>query len=166
MFVSNVCRLSKNEVEAISPFIHDAGKTEIPFDVLKPRQIVINKQPDLIGSIELKRYRGNMIPVIPRPCAERMIVNGLATWSPQWALVFTIDACLNDKDVLNDKVEYERVLQAKNNGKTLALIAIIGENRSPLAVCRNIVSGCQDIRYLIDDAKGAMDSADVFLVED
>ena len=166
MFVSNVCRLTMKEVETIIPLIREPGKTFIPFDVLPPHYVTLNENMDSTGGVELRRHRGTMIPVILRRQAECLVSRGMAAWSRQWALVFTIDDCLTDKDVLADKVEYENLLQAKNNGETLVLIALIGENRSALAVCRNIVSGCQDIRHLIDDAKGAMESADVFLVED
>ena len=58
---------------------------------------------------------------------------------------------------------YDRVL---NSGAESVLVAIIGESRSALSVCRNIVSGCQTSVTLKKDAEGAVEAACVLLIED
>jgi len=165
MITSNVCRVHSAELEA---FLADkgSGMHVIPETVLAPRQV---RLVDLRNIIEipavLKPHRGSMIPVISRDAATTLVSRKVAQWEPQKALVYDINAYIRDPDVANNAEELARAMAAKDSGETLVLVAIIGESRSALAVCRNIVSGCQKPDKLKDDAEGAVSAANVYLVE-
>ena len=62
--------------------------------------------------------------------------------------------------------ELAKAQAAADAGVELVIVAVIGESRSPLSVCRNIVSGCQNPESLLTDAQGAIEAASVFLIED
>jgi hypothetical protein len=59
--------------------------------------------------------------------------------------------------------EHKRV---NESDAELIVVAVIGESRSTKAVCRNIVSGCQNEQTLVQDAQAAIESDRVFLIED
>lgn len=167
MFKSNVCRLSDTElgevVQAINPA---AGVNPVPVEVIPARQLRI-LDPDSVGPLRvtLKPHRGSMIAVIPEHVAADLVRSGDAEPVNQALLVYSMSDYLSDKDVQADVDEFERANAAANAGEDLVAVAMIGESRSTLAVCRNIVSGCQNAETLVDDARGAMDASNVFLVE-
>jgi hypothetical protein len=113
----------------------------------------------------LKPHRDGVIPVLRRKDAQCLVDSKIAVWEPQRALVVTVIDYLEDKDVKARPEEIERTISHAARGVNLVLVAIIGESRSPLAVCRNVVSGCQKPERLVDDAKKAMAAANVYLVE-
>ena len=137
----------------------------IPEGMLDPRQIEIDvsKLGDAPINVVLKEHRGSLITVVSKLDAKCMVDIGMAKYLPQKALVYTMKAYLDDPDIQGNHTEYDK---ADSSGDDLVLVAIIGESRSALSVCRNIVSGSQDMTEVIKDAKGAMSVSNVFLVED
>jgi hypothetical protein len=170
MFVSNVCRISGNDLENVSKLGLNPGINEIPEGILGYRQIEIGmfaaETADGGLPCRLKYHRGTWVPVVSRKMAADLIAEGAARALPQRALCYGIEEYLNDPDVQADEKEFKRAIQAHQEGEAVVLVAIIGDDRSPLAVCRNIVSGCQKMETIVSDAQGAMKSANTFLVED
>ena len=164
MHISNVCRIDAALVrEIVESVTVKAGVTPIPVEILEARQIKITdvEKCGPIGAY-LIEHRGSMIPALTREVASELVRDGVAEWLPQGLLVYTMEDYLADKDVIADPKESAL---ARASEEELVAVAVIGDNRSALAVCRNIVSGCQDPEKLEDDAKGAMDASNVFLVE-
>lgn len=164
MHVSNVCRIGAALVNEIETSISvKPGINAIPVEMLEPRQIKITDTDGCKAApirAGLKEHRGSMIPVIEREVARELVRDKVAEWLPQGLLVYTMEDYLadNDPDIKDRAV-------AKASGEELVAVAVVGENRSALAVCRNIVSGCQNMDKLEDDAKGAMEASNIFLVE-
>lgn len=164
--VSNVCRLSATDAAKVCGLELHAGMNELPISLLHPRQVLVT-EPSKTNIIrcELKFHRGTLVPVLERGVAEELVRDGVAKWCPQKALVYTITDYINDPDVLKNREELAKAEAAQKTGVNLVLVAIVGDNRSPLSVCRNIVSGCQKMENLKKDAEGAMDASNIFLVE-
>ena len=164
MFKSNVCRVSDSVINTIASTLHlAAGVNPVPGSLVAPRQVRITK-PELAVPIaaRLEYHRGSMIPVIPYNVATNLVLDGVAEYCKQSLLCYSMEDYLADPDVQADKAEHDR---AKESGEELAAVAMIGDSRSCLAVCRNIVSGCQKPETLKDDAAGALEAANVFLIE-
>lgn len=162
-FVSNVCRVNVTPelaALAISPGIH-----VIPESVLQPRQVRI-KQTDLNIPATMRYHRDAYVPVIATDVAADLVREGKAEYAEQRLLVYSMDDYLSDPDVQADNKEFEKADAAQSAGAEVVIVAVIGENRSPLSVVRNIVSGCQKPESLEADAKGAIEAASVFLIED
>ena len=158
VMVSNFCRADiSDELKKIAK----EGIVEIPENLLLPRQIQIMEDVDPIEA-KLKEHRGQLIPVIKREDATILVKSGKGKWMSQKLLSYTRDTYLSDPDVLDDQYEWKRVFDSKAE---LVIVAVIGDNRSALTVCRNIVSGCQNMDTLVKDAQGALDASRVFLVE-
>lgn len=177
-FVSNVCRISQEIVDRIAAEVTLLpGINTIPEGVLAPRQVKII-DPDLAGYVPatLKPHRGSMIATISRDQANNLVrAGGIAQWCPQSLLCYSMDEYIADPDVQADTAELARAKEAKyldsleggGSGELLVVaVAVIGDNRSSLSVCRNIVSGCQKMDRLTLDAAGALESSNIFLVED
>jgi len=164
MFKSNVCRIEPS-FELVD-FLEGkgAGMHEIPSNLLEPRQVkVTNVAGAGSTAATLRFHRGSLVPVVTRKVAEAMVADNIAEWCPQSALVYTRENYLYDKDVQANQLEYD---QARQSGEALVLVAIVGESRSPLAVCRNIVSGCCKLDSVYEEAKGAIEASNTLLVED
>ena len=161
--VSNVCRAN------IGPEVHylvrEPGKILIPDGVMAPRQIKIKETQEPIEAT-LKWHRDHFVPTIGRTAASNLVRSGEATYEPQYLLVYSMDDYLADPDVRKDEPEWDRARQAQQFGIELVVVAVIGESRSTQSVCRNIVSGCQSVKTLVDDAAGALEASNVFLIED
>lgn len=144
--------------------ITEPGHHVIPTDIMAPRQVRIT---DTKGGFKIpstqKLHRGSWVTTVTREDANMLVTNGYAEWEPQSLMVMAIGAYLNDEDVIADAEETDA---ANNCDESLVAVAIIGESRSTLAVCRNIVSGCQKVSTLVSDAEGAIAAANIFLVED
>lgn len=138
------------------------GMVPVPSDVLAPRQIEILSTFCKVPAV-LKFHRDMYVPMIPKIEADFLVKVGDARYCEQSLLFYTMDQYLSDPDVLGNKEEHAKAL---TSGAKLVLVAVIGDNRSCGSVCRNIVSGCQDPLKLVDDAKGALASANIFLIED
>jgi len=168
--ISNVCRVPAYDLVAAVSAIGglNPGVTQIPDGILQPRQLRLTDGRKGAPKIDadLKLHRGTWIPVLDRTVASHMIFTGRGVWEPQSLLVAAMPDYLADPDVQADAEELIRAQAAKDAGVELVVVAVIGNDRSTLAICRNIVSGCQDMTRLIEDAKGAMEASDVFLVED
>lgn len=134
----------------------------IPRDVLKPRQVKLLPSAANVPA-RLKYHRDGYVPVIGRFVAENLVLNDQAEFCSQSALFYSVDKYLGDPDVIADADEVQRVLEADPD---VVFVGVIGDNRSALSVCRNIVSGCQNPFSLKDDAAGAVEAASIFLVED
>lgn len=157
---SNVCRIDLTpdiEAACVKEGINPAPAS------LPARQIRLTSSNAGKIAATLKWHRDAWIPVISRGVASELVRDQVATWEPQMLLCYSMEDYLKDADVLKDIQEYEK---AKASGADLVLVAVIGNNRSALSVCRNIVSGCQKMEKLTKDAEGAMDASNVFLVED
>ena len=165
MFLSNVCRIIMNSMLADWVDSMGAGMHLIPEGMLDPRQIEIDvsRLGDAPVNVVLKEHRGSLITVVSKIDAKCMVDIGMAKYLPQKALVYTMKAYLDDPDIQGNHTEFDK---ADSSGDDLVLVAIIGESRSALSVCRNIASGCQDMTKVVKDAKGAMSASNVFLVED
>ena len=164
MMTSSVCRVRSETLEA---FLQDKGPGMhvIPEAVLQPRQVRINCITSKSFPATLRAHRGSWIVVLAQEVAERLVASGHANWEPQKALVYSMDEYLGDPDVFNNVEERVRATDARASGATTVLVAIVGESRSALAVCRNIASGCQKLDKLKTDAEGAVSAANVYLVE-
>ena len=153
---SRVCRVSDERLLGIAK----PGIVEIPADLLPPRQVLLGDEVTDVPAV-LKQHRGQLITTISRQVADDLVKEGKAEHLPQKLLSFTHSDYVADGDVKDDAEEIKRV-----EGHDLVVVAVIGDNRSALAVCRNIVSGCQDIQRLINDAKGALEASRIVLIED
>ena len=138
------------------------GMVQIPSDVLAPRQIELLSTACKVPS-SLRFHRDMYVPMVSKAEAEWLVNRGDARYCEQSLLFYTMDKYLSDPDVLGNKEEH---VKASASGAELVLVAVIGNNRSCESVCRNIVSGCQDPLKLIDDARGALSSANTFLIGD
>ena len=156
--ISNVCRVEQLSEEVVA--LATPGVVEIPKDLMAPRQVYIQGKEIKVAAT-LKRHRGSLIPTISTETAAQLVGEGSAEYKPQSLLSYTREDYLADPDVKKDIEEYERV---KTSDAELVIVAVIGENRSPLAV-RNIVSSCQPEK-LKADAEGAVECSDVILIED
>jgi hypothetical protein len=160
--VSNVCRVEiTDELAALAA----TGITRIPPGLLPPRQVKVS-ETDLTFAAEMKYHRDAFIPTVSRATAHALVGNGNAEYAEQKLLCYSMADYLADNDVKNDAEELAKAQAAADAGAELVIVAVIGENRSPLSVCRNIVSGCQNPESLLTDAQGAIEAASVFLIED
>ena len=73
---------------------------------------------------------------------------------------------LADNDVQEDSEELAKAQASAADGAEVVVVAVVGESRSTLSVCRNIVSGCQDNARLVDEARDAIEAHSCFIVED
>lgn len=159
--ISNVCRAEIGpEAQAL---VKGPGKVEIPKGVMAPRQIRL--KPGVTSNIlvNLRWHRDIFVPVVSRATAHRLAAHGDGTYEPQFLLVYSMTDYLADPDVQEDQAEYHA---AQSSDADLVVVAVIGESRSTVSVCRNIVSGCQNIKTLVSDAAGAVEASNVFLIED
>jgi len=163
--VSNVCRVAITpELAALAV---GAGVFQIPEDLLLPRQIKINDGfKGTIEQVKLVRHRDTMYPVINHYQANRLFASGMASYVSQSLLVYSMNDYLSDSDVKGDSDEFLKALTVSKMGCDLVIVAVIGEYRSAVSVCRNIVSGCQKLNTIIEDCKGAIETSNVFLIED
>ena len=162
ILISNVCRVEPSK--ALTAYIEDnfsGAPVVLPADVLPPRQVRFTK--GVSTKMHLKEHRGQWIITIERESARLCVAMGQATYEPQKALVFSREDYLSDKDVIADEKEFKRI---SDSDATHILVSIIGDSRSALAVCRNVVSGCQNPDKLVEDAKAALDASNVILIED
>ena len=171
VFKSFACRIELTTAIialAAAQFKHSVdGMVKVPVDVLQPRQVKLTRDPEYIAlnpaiPASLVFHRDAYVPVISRSVAERLVDEGAASYCDQSLLFYTMDQYLKDPDVL---AKPEEVEAAKNSGADLVLVAVVGDSRSALSVCRNIVSGCQKLQSVVADAAGAVDAASVFLIE-
>jgi hypothetical protein len=165
--VSNFCRAE------ITPAVQElanregAGKHKISHDLMPSRQVKItmgNNWEEIPAT--LKWHRDAWIATIDRAYAEILVQDDSAEWEPQFLLVYEMENYLADNDVLQDSEEMARATVAAEDGATMVIVAVIGESRSTLSVCRNIVSGCQNDALLKDNAKDAVEAHSCFVVED
>jgi len=160
--VSAVCRADLSaEVLAL---VTEPGKVAIPNDLLPARQVKLEPRDEgkpLQAS--LKFHRGGFITTLSRYWADWLVERGEASYVPQYLLTYSRADYLADPDIIAMPEELVRVADSLAE---LVIVAVIGDNRSALSVCRNIVSGCQDLANLEADAKGAIEAASLFLVED
>lgn len=167
--VSNVCRVEMTpELLALAT---RPGTILVPEEVLEPRQIRLfppdHDNPLLLDHIAVMRWhRDTYVPTITRLYARSIEKHGLGIYVQQALLVYQIDAYLQDSDVQADEQELAKATKAKNDGADLVVVAVVGESRSPLSVCRNVASGCQRMEDLSSDAAAAMGQSNVFLIED
>lgn len=158
--ISNVCRAN------ISPEAHylikEPGKILIPEGVMAPRQVRVSLEASNVPAT-LRKHRDTLVPTLTSRQAQVLVVAGLAAYEPQYFLVYSMTDYLADPDVQEDQVEYHT---AQSSDAELVVVAVIGESRSPVSVCRNIVSGCQNVKTLVDDAAGAIEASSIFLIED
>jgi hypothetical protein len=160
--VSAVCRADLS-AEILS-LVTEPGKIEIPHDLLPSRQIKL--EPKGEGSVipaALKWHRDGYVAALSRYWADWLVAREEASYVPQYLLTYSRADYIADPDVIAMPEELER---ATNSLAELVVVAVIGDNRSAHSVCRNIVSGCQDMGNLAADAKGAIEAASLFLVED
>jgi hypothetical protein len=162
MFKSNVCRLTGAELARICEMVQlKPGRNPIPAEVIAPRQVRLLTGAMSVRNVELRLHRGSYIPIICRRIATSLVGEGGATWEPQSLLCYVGKDYKADPNVIDSGEDVSTL-----GDDELVAVAMIGNGRSPLAVCRNIVSGCQKPEKLVDDAKDAMEAANVFLVED
>ena len=158
IMVSNICRVSftKEQMKKIVT----AGI--IPCD-LEPRQIKMSETEagDTVPCT-LKWHRGSLIPTITKEKAKSLVECNRGIYMPQSLLVYTGEDYRGDSDVSSE--ESSRTATAD-----LVVVAVIGENRSPLSFCRNVSSGnlaLTDIVKVREEADKAMLSSNVILIED
>ena len=181
--ISNVCRA--NLPAQVLELIDQTGIIPIPEDMLEPRQIKITSQ-DVQVPAHLKFHRDAFITVISPQAAVWLVEQAKAEYMPQSLLVYSMLDYLEDSDVKNDPEEYNA---AQESMAEFVLVAVVGDNRSTLSACRNIVSAIDDwrttgtrnrsdrfadhhyeeerlIQQILDQAKGAIESQKVFLIEE
>ena len=157
---SNICRNTDPKLLTLA----EPGVVDIPESVLEPRQINLKGiNTDMIINANLKWHRDAWISTINKDNARQLVLYTQAEYMPQKLLSYTREQYLSDKDVIEDVEEFDRV---SASDAELIIVAIIGDNRSTLSVCRNIVSGCQDMDKVVSDAEGAIESASILLIED
>lgn len=164
--VSNICRVEMTQ-ELLD--LAKVGKTPIPETVLKPRQVRLLPDNGLIfgwRGATIKWHRDAYIIALPRHHAESLVETGHAVWCEQSLLCYSMEDYLADSDVQADAEELAKAQASAADGAEVVIVAVIGESRSTLSVCRNIVSGCQDNARLVDDAKAAIEAHSCFIVED
>jgi hypothetical protein len=159
VFVSFACRVELSQ--EVLDLVKEPGIIDIPTDLLPARQMKLKGECEIPS--RLKWHRDAFISTISRETANDLWLVDKGDYLMQSLLVFSMDDYLSDTDVIADDAEYKR---AKSSGCHLVVVAVIGENRSPLSVCRNIVSGCQDMEKLKSEAEGAVGAASVVLIED
>jgi hypothetical protein len=163
--VSNVCRveMSQELLDLAKP-----GITPIPETALQPRQVQLRQENGFreAKGVTLKWHRDAWVTVLPRHHAEALVEAGHATWREQRLLCYSMEDYLADNDVQADAEELAKAQAAADDGAEVVVVAVIGENRGTLTVCRNIVSGCQSMASLVDDAKAAIEAHSCFIVED
>lgn len=177
--ISNVCRA--NLPAQVLELIDQTGIIPIPEGMLEPRQIKITSQ-DVQVPAHLKFHRDAFITVISPQAAVWLVEQAKAEYMPQSLLVYSMLDYLEDSDVKNDPEEYNA---AQESMAEFVLVAVVGDNRSTLSACRNIVSAIDDwhlpeelgggaltpssagmlIQQISDQAKGAIESQKVFLIE-
>jgi len=169
IFVSNVCRVE------ITPELAELAKpgiTPIPDEILAPRQIKLaeraTEDEDFIFPATMKWHRDAFIPTVERTVAADLVARGEAGYAEQSLLCYSMDDYVADADVKANADELAKAQAAADNGVDTVIVAVIGENRSPLAACRNIVSGCfkpESLTAAKIEAERALQAANVFLVE-
>lgn len=159
--ISNICRA--NILPEILGIIKGPGKTLIPKGLMAPRQIRLLSETTPNVPVTLKWHRDTFVPTILRDTAHQLVLKGHGTYEPQYLLIYGMTDYLTDPDVQANQTEYHA---AQQSDATLVVVAIIGESRSCLSVCRNIVSGCQKLLTIQEDARGAVEASNVFLIED
>ena len=164
--VSNVCRV-KFEGELLEWADAQKAKiTKIPEELLAPRQIKLRPawtKDELSFPSIMKWHRDAWIPTVTTATAKGLVENRDAEYCTQSALIFDRDDYLADNDVVSKPEEIQRV---NDSGADKVIVGVIGENRSALAVCRDIVSGCQKEDGLHVAAARAIEAASCFLIED
>ena len=163
--VSNVCRVEMTQelLDLAKP-----GITPIPETVLAPRQVRLLEKNGFrkAKGVTLKWHRDAWVTVIPRHHAEKLVETNHATWCEQSLLCYSIADYLADSDVQSDAEELAKAQAAADDGAEVVVVAVVGDSRSTLSVCRNIVSGCQDNARLADEARDAIEAHSCFIVED
>lgn len=163
VLISFACRVEFTSEQLEWASHQSPGKTEIPGNVLPPRQVKFSEEAKEVPVSLMRWHRDGFVPIIRRAVVEAYAKLGQVKYLPQYLLMFSKEDYLADPDVQRNEEETQRVLDA-NPDKVI--VAVIGDNRSALSVCRNIVSGCQNPDTLVSDAEGAIESASVFLIED
>ena len=163
--VSNVCRaeMTQELLDLAQP-----GITPIPETVLAPRQAKLLTKNGFVEAkgASLKWHRDAWVTVLPRHHAETLVEAGHATWCEQSLLCYSMEDYLADNDVQEDSEELAKAQASAADGAEVVVVAVVGESRSTLSVCRNIVSGCQDNARLVDEARDAIEAHSCFIVED
>ena len=165
VFVSNVCRI---EVTPELAKLAKPGITLIPDAVLAPRQIkLVEREPGdkFTFPATMKWHRDAFIPAVTREVADDLVARGEATYEEQSLLCYSMADYMADNHVKANADALAKAKAAAEEGADPVIVAVIGENRSPLAFARNVVSGCQKPEELEADAKGAIEAANVCLVE-
>ena len=163
---SNVCRVTDTGlldwVSAQSPDVGNGSAVlPVPEDVLAPRQAVVDAGVNFTGT--LSEHRGQYVLTITPAEARRLVYAQKARYAEQSVLVYSREAYLADPDVKADGKELERVSASDADA---VVVAIIGAARSPLAVCRNIVSGCVKGDRIAVDAEKALGVSNYILIEE
>jgi hypothetical protein len=163
---SNVCRvtdaaitdyLEKQEIDVSS----GSAIIPIPVEVLKPRQVIV--PPNAEYTACYAEHRGQFVLTVKPAEAARLVKDEKAEYAEQSVLVYSRESYLSDNDVKADEEEFARV--SKSDAEVV-IVDIIGAARSALAVCRNIVSGCQKDESLKADAEKALSVSNYVLIED
>ena len=168
LFKSSACRLTEAMLDLIANAHYielKPGKTEIPEKLMKARQVRLTRP---VGegthiAARLVRHRGSTVPALSYAVANELVRDGVAQWEPQWLLCYTVADYKADPDVQGDAAELARLDGWADD--ELVAVAMVGESRSTLAVCRNIVSGCQKPEKLVSEAAAAIKDNEVYLVE-
>ena len=171
--VSSVCRVKFTEGFLAWAKDQEPGITPIPGHLLNPRQCSLSKLGSSPVPCSLKWHRDSWIPVITPETAASLVSSGRADYCPQSLLVYTREAYLEDNDVKEDAAECARIEATK---AMKVIVAVIGEDRSALSVCRNIVSASSTLTgldslgrkfiSLVTDATGAIIANSTVLIED
>lgn len=163
---SNVCR--SNVGYNVYKDVKSAGIHPCP-EGMKYRQVKLTEYKNVLRfPVEMKKHRGEWIPVMKRSDADSAISLGIASPVKQSFLFYSIDDYVKDKDVQNDSEELARAKEHQGRfPNSFVLVAVISDiGRSALAVARNVVSGCQDMDELKKDCEKALEASSCILVED
>jgi hypothetical protein len=195
LIISNICRAILSPM--VLALVKKAGITPIPSDLMPPRQIKITGEPELGWGwskgipATLTPHRGQLIPTINSHTAEQLVdeteegSSHKAEYLPQSLLVCSRDEYLADSQVTGD--EFRRVGESNAD---LVVVAVIGDNRSSLAVVRNMAeitlpteikgdglmsellttSGYNEmwkqLTEMKEQATDALEATNIFLIED
>lgn len=163
---SSVCRIADtNVLDWVATQSPDIGSGSailpVPEDVLDPRQVIVDAGVNFTGT--LREHRGQYVLTVTPAEARRLVTEQKARFAEQSVLVYSREAYLADEDVKADEKELARV---SGSDAEAVLVAVIGAARSPLAVCRNIVSGCVKGDRIVSDAEKALGVSNYILIEE
>ena len=165
IIISAICRaVLPNAVLAL---VDRAGIIPIPSDLMDPRQIKVIPSMGEDFPARVKYHRGQMITTITLVTADELVDQHKAEYLPQSLLVYSRENYLDASQVTGD--EFDRVTESDAE---LVVVAVIGDNRSPLAVVRNMAEmntegiGLGDLQEMKEQAADALEAVNVVLIED